>query len=696
MRTVHPCRILSLAICCLISQGAEASTFELYIQDLGGDNEQARAIARQMLPREGAKAVPKLIELLKSENQIVWRAAYNVLEDIANGVGVPGKEAERHQVADNLMALAAPGQPDAIRERALRLLPRVIPDNYDVTPIAGLLKDPGLREKARACLIETGTSPAAQALAGQLTDSDPSFTCALLDGLAAIRDPGTVESIQPFLSHSDPGVRAAALRALAWTGNPDFLKPGEKIFEEADPKTHWQAGDGLLRLADALLRKGGNHSLGISIYQKVLHQTEDKNLQGAALAGLGRYGDESVVPALLEVLSNPGRKDLSGPVWTALGSLQGPAVSSLLIKAYPGLDRENQLVALATFGGKADPAYLPILEKALSQEEADFHRLAAEGLASSQLAAAVPLLVKDIASRKDDSKRDTLVALHRLADDLRLRNEPLAVGEAYFALYQAADTDELRNEALEGVKSFPTPAALEMLLEKADSLDLNNSIQLHSCIDIARGLMAAGRADEAGRILDRLIPRIQTPEMILQAIQALAGFIPAKDCAQRFGFITTWKMVGGFPWTSSEGFTKTRIGEPKIDLNETYSIGGNPVGWSPYTSPNATGLIDFASAIGQKDRVCGFAFSKISIESPGEAKIKVGSDDGIRVWVNEQPVLERNVDRGSGIDQDQAPIQLQAGENRILIQVTQGGGGWNAFVRLTKVDGSPLKFSPLD
>jgi hypothetical protein len=51
------------------------------------------------------------------------------------------------------------------------------------------------------------------------------------------------------------------------------------------------------------------------------------------------------------------------------------------------------------------------------------------------------------------------------------------------------------------------------------------------------------------------------------------------------------------------------------------------------------------------------------------------------------------VNRGAGIDQDQAPIHLAAGENTILIQVTQGGGGWNAYVRLTKTDGTILEFT---
>lgn len=688
--------IIHLVIASLFGSGAGASTFELYIQDLGGDNEQARATARQMLPREGVRAVPKLIELLKSENMNVWRAAFNVLEDIANATTQPGKEAERAQVTEELLSLVSPDQPEILKERGLRLLPLVLSDGYDVTPVAALLKDPGLREKARACFLEASTSSAAHALADRLVDSDPAFTCALLEALAAIRDLHTVSAIQPLLSHSDPHIRATALRSLAWTGNPDLLKEGEEIFEKSDPDTHWEAGDALLRLADEILRKGGNHTLGIATYEKIFNQTKDTNLQAAALAGMGRFGDESVVPTLLKALSGPNESNLAGPAWMAFGSLNGQAVNVLLIQAYPSLNHENKLMALATFGRKADPSFLPLLEEALLSQEMDTHRVAAGALADSQLPEAVPLLAKDISSRSGEPRKETLLALKKLAGEMRFRKEGLAAGEAYYALCQAADSEDLRKEAFEGVKSFPTPAALEMLLEKTETFDLNDSGQLLSSIDIVRGLVAAGRGDEADRILDRLIPRIQTPELIAQTLQALAGFLPAKDCAQRFGFITSWKIVGGFPWALSEGFTKTCIGEPAVDLNATYPIGEKTVGWVLYSSTDATGLIDLAAAVGQKDQVCAFAFTRVKVESDMDGLIRVGSDDGIRVWVNEQAVLERNVDRGSQIDQDSAPIHLKAGENRILIQISQGGGGWNAYIRLIQKDGAPLEFSPMD
>jgi len=73
----------------------------------------------------------------------------------------------------------------------------------------------------------------------------------------------------------------------------------------------------------------------------------------------------------------------------------------------------------------------------------------------------------------------------------------------------------------------------------------------------------------------------------------------------------------------------------------------------------------------------------------------MGSDDGIKVWVNGDVIHENNIDRGTLLDQDQAPAKFRAGKNAILVQVTQNTGGWDFCVRLTRPDGAVLPFTPV-
>ncbi len=69
----------------------------------------------------------------------------------------------------------------------------------------------------------------------------------------------------------------------------------------------------------------------------------------------------------------------------------------------------------------------------------------------------------------------------------------------------------------------------------------------------------------------------------------------------------------------------------------------------------------------------------------------MGSDDGVKAWLNGAVVLSNNVDRGLVVDQDIAPIHLKAGPNELLLKITQGGGGWAACARIVGSNGRPLR-----
>jgi hypothetical protein len=68
----------------------------------------------------------------------------------------------------------------------------------------------------------------------------------------------------------------------------------------------------------------------------------------------------------------------------------------------------------------------------------------------------------------------------------------------------------------------------------------------------------------------------------------------------------------------------------------------------------------------------------------------LGSDDGVKAWLNGTVVHSNNVDRGDIPDQDVALIQLTKGRNDLLLKISQGGGGWSAHARIVGLDGKPI------
>jgi len=211
----------------LVHAVAGAATLDALVRALAGNDEQARTVARQLLPRESVEAVPKLVPLLGDDREA----------DFANEVAGPGRETDRAAVTETLMTLVAPEQSQHIKVRGLRLLPLVVADGYDVTPIAALLDDDAMREKARAALEKLGTREARAALRGAVGRADDAFLCALLNALGQLQDEASVPALVDLARHDAPQVRAAAARALAWTGDPSHVEALQAVRAAADEAT---------------------------------------------------------------------------------------------------------------------------------------------------------------------------------------------------------------------------------------------------------------------------------------------------------------------------------------------------------------------------------------------------------------------------------------------------------------------------
>ena len=68
-----------------------------------------------------------------------------------------------------------------------------------------------------------------------------------------------------------------------------------------------------------------------------------------------------------------------------------------------------------------------------------------------------------------------------------------------------------------------------------------------------------------------------------------------------------------------------------------------------------------------------------------------GSDDGVIVWLNGKQVHKKLVGRGYSSKADRVPIHLKKGRNKLLLKITQGGGGWAFGAHILDKDGDPIE-----
>ncbi len=80
-------------------------------------------------------------------------------------------------------------------------------------------------------------------------------------------------------------------------------------------------------------------------------------------------------------------------------------------------------------------------------------------------------------------------------------------------------------------------------------------------------------------------------------------------------------------------------------------------------------------------------YGSLTLESPRkqETTMLVGSDDGVKVWLNGEVVHYNPVTRGAGDYQDAFPVTLKKGTNALLVAVdNRGHGGFSGFFGFAK------------
>ena len=58
----------------------------------------------------------------------------------------------------------------------------------------------------------------------------------------------------------------------------------------------------------------------------------------------------------------------------------------------------------------------------------------------------------------------------------------------------------------------------------------------------------------------------------------------------------------------------------------------------------------------------------------------VGSDDSVKVWLNGEVVHTNATNRGRSRWQDEFNVNLNAGDNLLLVKISERGGGWGMYV----------------
>lgn len=171
--------------------------------------------------------------------------------------------------------------------------------------------------------------------------------------------------------------------------------------------------------------------------------------------------------------------------------------------------------------------------------------------------------------------------------------------------------------------------------------------------------------------------------------------------------IRDWWVVGPFDYHHHLGYEEVFPPERELDLEAVYDGKHGPVRWQRHESPDR--VVDLDAAWDSHLKHWGgmqfkTAYAHTVVRSPSErdAELRLTADSNAKAWLNGELVHGERDDHQGYLELRDAfgyriPVRLRAGENTLLLKVSQGmryGGTFGFVCRFCDRDGRPLEPPP--
>ena len=677
-------------------RGSDADPIDAQLRQLDHPSYNERIRAQSALIKRGREALVAVQTALADPRtpplalrHLVW-----ALDGLAGGTPEatgPTIDALRSPVAD-------------VRAQAARALGiRRVP--IAATPLVGLLKDADapVRLQAVVALGRIGDGHAVAALLPFLADPEPFLAFSARVALRRIGDWGAAAE---GLKSADPKVRAGTLAALELVYEPEAvemlaaygLAAGRPAFERAKALGYLAAAH---RKAEPWAGKwwGTRPTQGkppakvvawagtprvIGAIRDALADA-DPEVRAAAVAGAVETGDRDLLPGLRARFDAEATPAVKLAVVSALGKLKDVEstrrlAATLRDPAAPEPLRAESLSALEAIGSEAAGASLLELLRAGGMPPGREARVVS-ALGTLKARAAVGTLVDRLASPSALVRAAAAGALGKLGTlddvgpklraalaDADLDARKAAIGavaqlrdrQAIPALLELAGRDETRLEASMALTSLPEPKALQVYLRGlADrSPDLRK----------ASAAAVAAIRDAAAPTLDQLAARRELSPAILPELSKIYTAVTT---------IREWQLLGPYPIDAAPPVAP---GSP-IDAAREFVVNDHKTArWERTRGKGQSAEVDPRARYGSADNIAVFGVAEVASTVARRARLVVGSDDTLTIWVNGREVYRFDARRGYQPDADSKEIELRAGTNQVMIKCGNAGGPWSFSV----------------
>ena len=680
--------VLSLLLwgCVLVAQ--QPQDLQTVLQQLQSQDNATRLQAIERAPEFRAAIIPHLPSLLTHQDWRVQRAGQIVLENIATRTAKLGAK-ERRDVINALLALTKPNQPISVRKAAVNAL-GICGTDEAVQILASLLKDEQVRDDALAALKQIGSTAAAKAIADAAATAKGEWQRALLATLGEIGRPEGVPALLTVLKTGDAQTRFVAAMALGRIGDAKAIPALVAAAQQGVPS----AFDALIRTGELLLQRKQIQP-ATQAFEQALKLAKTEHEKCAALIGLGKTGSAKALPILVDAL-DASEITVRSAATEALIAYRHPDASQGFSQMFQRANPVEKAQLLKVLVARREPFVGKLLQQSANSPVAELRFTALELMGQID----DPNLERtlwEFALKGDEKTKAVALRSYLQLAELRARKGKDELARSMFEqglrVAEKGDMTELVNRALSGLALIGDPKSLPIVQEYLGRPKPPYEA-FAAVVAIANSLAQKGNKAEAVELLKSALAKRMPRDLGFQAAQILArlGEDPSAMPRQS-GFIVRWWLLGPLPNPNNRAFDQAFIDETGVpDLNEPVRLDRRQLRWQEHRVIDPQGIVDLTRIFRQTTDVACYAYTEFVVESEMEAELRVGSDDSVKVWLNGKLVHQFGGMRGLSVDQDRVRVRLQKGINRLLLKVTQGGGGWEFCVRLVDLQGNPIPY----
>jgi HEAT repeat protein len=581
--------------------------------------------------------------------------------------------------------------------------------------IAAILGQDGASQTAALQLVREVTAPDATKTFGvMLRKVKPPVQVALIEGLCQRGDVSAAPVIATMTSSESPEVRLSAINALGILGDATMVPLLGVAAASASGEEQVAA-----RLALVQLRRGNPTETLLRLLPDAKPE-----VQAEFARALGGRGDKAAVPRLV-ALAREGSGSATKAALQALALLVDDAQVGMMVQlvidakteaaradAAEGLGTachqiqtrrgrvsvEPLLQGLATApaaarislmpvcSGLADPKVRTALRAALADPDSQVRTAACRALCDTGDVALLPDVLKVACEAPEENLRTLAIrACVRLTTQEETIKLPIKDQvEPLKAILATPLRPEQKRLVLAGLAEIPDLEALKL----AEPMLSEAGIQLEAAkatTKIACALPFA-QAESVEAALKKVLAATTDADTRNAAEAAL------KDMQAGADYIAAWQVAGPYLQEGKEYNQLFDIAFPPETAN------AESVKWQaapPGLDAKHPWIMDLLKAFGGEQRVA-YARTWVHCDQQQPVLLELGTDDGVKVWLNSTVVHTNNTFRGIQPGTDKVNVTLKAGWNPLLLKVTQLNQGWAFCARFRKPDGSHvdgLRFS---